>query len=245
MRRLLLTLLTASLLPWSLPLSAQEATGDPEGSSQLGAIELDRAARTFVVPGRFLVSAEPPKSDADVPPAPGDDLLEYLAVKRDGYKAYEALIELDTNAAAFNLACILIGFDADRATLPEYHFDPTPLEGDAAELRVEWEQDGQWRRVPPARLILVEGEPVDDHDWVYTGSTFIGPGDYLAERTGALIGFVHDRDSIIEHRHGIGLDAPHPPRVNRALLPPDGTPIRVVVRNLGPGGQGAPAAPDP
>lgn len=239
-------LLTAVLLTILLPGTGwcdKAHTEQPSGMQQLGAIKVDRASRRLTVPGRFLLPE--PQTDPAAPPAPGDDLLEYLAVKRDGFKAYEALIELDTTAAEFNLACILIGFDADRATLPEHHFDPQPLAGDTARIWVEWEQDGKTQRVPPARLILVEGEPVTDDDWVYTGSTFIGPGQYLAEHTGALIGFVHDADSIIEHRRGIGLDSPHPPRANLELLPPMGTPVRVILINQGTdiGKSGPPRSP--
>lgn len=218
-----------------VPEGVSPAPPEPAAAApaSLGAIRLDRAQRTFVVPGRFL------ERDPGAP----HDLLEYLAVKRDGYKAYEAVLELETTATAFNLACILIGLDPDNARLPAHHFDPRPVQGDPVELWIEWEQDGATRRIRPAELVVVEGEPSDDHHWVYTGSTFTAPESYLAEQTGTLIGFVHDQDSIIEHRNGIGLGAPHPPTVNRALLPPEGTGVRLVVRSLAGTDESTPATP--
>ena len=92
--------------------------------------------------------------------------------------------------------------------------------------------NGETRRVPGAELLVIGGQPVADNTWVYTGSVFANPTQYLAEQTGTLIGFIHDRDSIIEHRVGIGLGSATQVTVNRALLPPPGTPIRVIVRNV-------------
>ncbi|MBK1702985.1 hypothetical protein CKO40_00065 [Halochromatium glycolicum] len=213
----------ALLLSWPAAAWTDEtATVAPPEAPSLGQIQLDREMGQFSVPGRFLERG----------PDQGRDLLEYLAVKRNGYKAYEAVLELDTTATEFNLACILIGLDPDNATLPEYHFDPRPVQGDPVDIHVEWDADGTLHRARAAELILMNGKPVDDHGWVYTGSTFIEPGNiYLAEQSGTLIGFVHDADSIIEHRHGIALNAPQAPSVNRALMPPPQTPIRVIIRN--------------
>ena len=210
----------AGLLLLALTVVAPAQDADST-TATLGAIALDRATRTFSVPGRFL------GQDGEL----GHQLLEYLAVKRDGYKAYEAVLELDTTATEFNLACILIGLDAANATLPEYHFDPKPVEGDRVELWVQWENAGALQRVRPSELILMDGEPVSDHHWVYTGSEMVAPDIYLAEQSGTLVGFVHDRDSIIEHRNGISLGAPNVPQLNRALMPPPNTPIQLVVHN--------------
>jgi hypothetical protein len=187
-------------------------------------IEVDRATRTFSVPGRVIRREQP---------------LEYLAVKRGGYKAYEAVLELDTTATDFNLACILIGLDAARATLPEGHFDPRPTEGDRVELTLEWGEGDSHRELAPEALFRVGGKPVADNVWVYTGSTLLAPGRYLAEEVGTLVGFSHDKDSIIEHRSGIGLGAFGSVEIDRTLSPTEGTPVQLRVRNPNP----APAMP--
>jgi len=183
------------------------------GRYQVGAIEVDKRGARFTV-GASIARREPP--------------LEFLAVTRAGYKAYESLLRLDASAYEFNLACILIGLDPAHGKPPRYHFDPEPAEGDRVDLRIEWQVDGQKRRVDVADLIQLEGETLAPGEWVYTGSRFTTDGRFLAELDGTVIGFVHDPASIIEHRSGsLGsfgkLDA------NHELLPPDGTKLTLIV----------------
>ncbi len=204
--------------------SAEEA-GPVDSARQipsLGSIRLERERRRFTVTGRFI----------DRDQTGGPQLLEYLAVKTGGHKAYEALLELNSTATEFNLACILIGLDASRAVLPEFHFDPKPVTGDPVDIQVEWDEGSAVRRVPASALLVVDSEPVADNAWVYTGSVLLAPNQYLAEQAGTLIGFVHDRDSVIEHRIGVGLGSGSLVTMNRGLLPPPGTPIRVVVQSI-------------
>lgn len=186
----------------------------------LRSARVERDAGRFTVTGRFI-----PRE-----PSAGPQLLEYLAVKKGAFKSYEAVMELDLTATEFNLACILIGLDAAHAVLPQFHFDPGQVQGDPVAVFVEWDQDGTTRRLSAAELLVVDGAPVSDNDWVYTGSAFAPPPRYLAEESGTLIGFIHDRDSIIEHRSGIGLGSGTRVTINTARLPPPGTPIRLIVQ---------------
>jgi hypothetical protein len=182
----------------------------------MGEILIDKQARWFSVPGR-VIRDEPP--------------LEYLAVKNAGHKAYESLFELDTTANEFNVACILIGLDAGNAVLPKYHFDPEPVQGDSVAVEIEWGVDEERKTVPAEALFLVDDKPVESSGWAYTGSVILRDKRYLAEEAGTLIGFVHDQDSIIEHREGIGIGKFGEVRINRSLSPPLGAQIRIVVRN--------------
>ena len=81
---------------------------------QIGNIIVDKAAGKFTVPGKVL-RLEPP--------------LEYLAVKKGGAKGYESLLELESSAVEFNLACILIGMSNENITAPQYQFDQAPVAG--------------------------------------------------------------------------------------------------------------------
>jgi len=190
-----------------------------DGKYRIGEILIDKPARRFSVTGVTIRDTQP---------------LEYLAVKKGGHKAYESLFELDTTATEFNLACILIGLNAENAVLPEYHFDPTPVVGDPVVVSVEWERDGETRRVSPEQLFLEDGEKISSDSWVYTGSFFPPDYPYLAEQSGTLIGFIHDKDSIIEHREGIGLGKFGRVELDKSMAPPIGTPVRVTVGNAAP-----------
>ncbi|MCG6965448.1 MAG: YdjY domain-containing protein [Chromatiaceae bacterium] len=189
------------------------------GRYQIGEILVDKAARRFTLTGVVIKDQQP---------------LEYLAVKKAGYKAYESMLELNTTATEFNLACILIGLNAEHAVLPEYHFDPKPVQGDPVAISIEWERDGETRTVSPEQLFLDSGKPVESNTWIYTGSFITRENVYLAEEFGPLIGFVHDKDSIIEHRDGIGLGRLGLVEVDKTIAPLLGTPIRVTVTNLTP-----------
>lgn len=196
---------------------AVENLGD--GRYQMGEIVIDKPGRAFTVPGRVIFDASNP-------------LMEYLVVKKGGMKSYEAVFELDTTATAFNVACILIGLDAARATLPEYHFDPKPVNGDRVEVILEWHRGDATKRLPVGDLILEDGKRLTGSEWVYTGSTILPDRRYLAEESGTLVGIVHDRDSIIEHRAGVGLNGAHKVELDTTLLPPRGTPVRLTIRNI-------------
>ena len=98
----------------------------------LSSIRIEREQKRFVIMGRFIEHEQSRERQ----------LLEYLAVKKGAYKSYEGAIELDTTATEFNLACILIGLDRDKATLPRSHFDPAPVMGDPVDVHVEW--DLEW-----------------------------------------------------------------------------------------------------
>jgi hypothetical protein len=152
---------------------------------RIGRIQVDTAKREVSVPGTFT----------------GVSALEFIAVTKNGVKAYESLLELDTKAIDFNVALILIGLDPARGTVPKAHFDPDPPKGDPVELWVEWGTGTTRRRVRAERLIYNEitKTRLEDGPWVYTGSAFVADSNaYLAELEGTLIGFVHTPAPVIE-----------------------------------------------
>lgn len=204
---------------FSLPAAATEPQPPVEdlgdGRYRIGAIEIDKEAQRFSVPGAVIDLAE------NMP-------LEFLAVAKGGLKSYEALIELDVSAVEFNLACILIGLDADKATHPKRHFDPDPVTGDVVDVRVSWQRDGQEQAYDIERLL--RGTPdAAEHLWVYTGSYFTPKGDYMAKLVGTLIGFVHDPESIIQHQTGLGLGNYGAITYDPDVRPPAGTPVKITV----------------
>lgn len=178
----------------SLALSAKEMEVEDLGNGQyrIGAIKLDKNKRRFEVPGHVIS-----QDRIDAP-------IEFLAVSKGGMKSYEAVIELDATAVAFNAACLLIGLNPEHASHPRYHFDPEAVKGDAVTLTLVSEVNGARSERPLTDLVLADGKAAPS-DWVYTGSGFTSDGRYLAEEFGTLVGVVHDPDSIIQHRTGLGL----------------------------------------
>ena len=71
--------------------------------------------------------------------------MEFIAVVQGAVKDYEAVLELNTMAVDFNLACILIGLNPDHAEPPAYHFDPAEAVGDPVDVQIRYELDGELR----------------------------------------------------------------------------------------------------
>jgi len=216
-KRLLSTLFALGL--FSMQAVADEPRPEVEdlgdGRYRVGAIEIDKEARRFTVPGTIIDLEE------NMP-------LEFLAIAKGGVKSYESLIELDVSAVEFNLACILIGLDADKATHPKMHFDPDPVAGDAVDVRVSWVRDGEEQSHAIERLL--RGAPdAAEHVWVYTGSFFTPHGDYMAMQVGTLIGFVHDPESIIQHQAGLGIGNYGAITFDPEVRPPAGTPVKITL----------------
>jgi hypothetical protein len=211
------------LLAFSVSLAADNAP-EPRvrdlggGLYRIGSIEVNKEARKFTVPGTIIALADG---------AP----IEYLAISRGGSKNYESLVELDVSAVEFNLACILIGLDKDKAVRPQQHFDPIEVTGDVVDVRISWQSADGKREMEIERLLKDTADP-GDHVWVYTGSSFLPDGRYLAEIMGTLIGVVHDPSSIIQHQRGMGLGHYGAVTMDPDTVPPGGTPVTVTVFSL-------------
>jgi hypothetical protein len=191
--------LTVASLAVSVPVVGGQAPKPPGPSVQklgateyrIGQIQVDTAKREISVPGtanEVLV-------------------LEFVANTRDGMKAYESALTLDTDAVSFNTALLLIGLDRSRSRVPEQNFDPIAPAGDRVEMVVEWTRGTERVRVGAEQLLFDKesGQPAKGGPWVYTGSGFLPDGQYLAEVYGALIGFVHSPIPIIEQVGGVGV----------------------------------------
>ena len=186
-----------------------------EGRYRIGTITVDKAARKFSLDGKILHLTEP---------------LEYVAVMTEGFKGYESLLELETSAVEFQLACILVGLDDENSVKPRFQFDENEAVGQAVDITLSWEADGEVKTVSAASAMTAGDEPFSDAGWVYIGSTpSPQDGSLLAEMSGSLIGFVHDPTSIIEHRKGAPAGSYGMVKGNADLLPPEGSPITVTV----------------
>jgi hypothetical protein len=161
------------------------------------------------------------------------DVLEFIANTLGGFKAYESAMTLETNAVAFNTALLLIGMDKSRSRVPTQHFDPIPPEGDPVELWFERRSaPGKRRRVEDLLLDQRTKTTLPAGPWVYTGSTILSDGRYVAEVDGVLIGFVHSPAPIIENPRSGAVGAFGSFVMNPALGLPPMTPITLIVRAI-------------
>ena len=182
---------------------------------RIGTITVNKSAHTFSLSGKILHLEKP---------------LEYLAVKTEGYKAYESLLELESSATEFQLACILVGLDDETSVKPRFQFDENETEGPVVEIMISWEVDGNIKTLSAADALSSGDDPFDDAGWVYIGSRpSPQDGSLMAELSGTLIGFVHDPLAIIEHRTGAGAGSYGMITGNSELLPPEGSPITLTV----------------
>ncbi|MDE2367422.1 MAG: hypothetical protein KGN16_00500 [Burkholderiales bacterium] len=221
---LLWALAAPAQVPVAAPQAASAAAAAPIGALkslgnnryQIHRIVVDKAARTITVPGRVHVLGQP---------------LEYLATSRDGMKQYESMLELDASGSELNLACILIGLERDPAQPPLHQFDRHKVVGPHLAISIAWTDGGRRREVPAAQALLNPDSGVQPESvvWVYTGS-FLSPGDgsFAADRTGTLIGVVHDGNTVIETEQGVGIGAYGSVRGN-AMLPPVGSPVELII----------------
>ncbi len=206
--------------------SAQFALSNPKvqdlgnGHFRVGLIEVDRNQRRFTVP-------------AEVHQDEGTQ--EFILSTRGGYKGYESTLEAGATAYEFNIACLLIGLDPDRARTPRFHFDPTGVTGDRVEVNLSWGKGKKVRRVSAAEAVKDQrtGKAMKATGWVYTGSTFTPDGAYMAQTDGVLIGFVHDPAEIITLAVGTGQGDYGQLVPNTATLPKKGTRVTVEVKAVG------------
>ncbi len=218
-----MTVLVIAIVLAPTPAQADDEVQDPTSSMEhlgeqryrIGEIVVDRSAGEFSVPGKILHLK---------------DALEYLAVSTGGMKDYESLLELSASARDFNLACILIGLDEKNSVKPRYQFDDRKAEGQSVAIALSWQEDGKTMRVSGANAMTAGEETFDDDSWVYIGSLTSEDGQqFMAEIGGTLIGFVHDPYSVIDHENGGGIGAYGLLTGDEAVLPPEGTGIRLTV----------------
>ena len=101
-------------------------------------------------------------------------------------------------------------------------------------LALQWEVNGKKYEHLASDFFLVNNQKLKSGNWVYTGSTFLPKGGYLADVAGGtLVGFVHDPASIIEHGQGFGPESYGQLQLNKTLLPAVDTPLKATIKYVG------------
>ncbi len=207
-----------SPLAWAQPKVSPVGEIKPLGQDryQIGKVIVDKAARSFMVPGRVHALGKP---------------LEYLATSPGGMKAYETLFEVDATGSEFNLACILIGLERDPRHVDSRRSSRGPLIGPRVSIYVAWNEDGKRRKVTAVEALLNPEADVkpESVEWVYAGAPAQDTqGRFAADVTGTLVGFKPDENNVIESSVGLGIGAYGSIR-GHAKLPANGSAIELIV----------------
>ena len=189
------------------------------GRFSIGQIIVDTTKKEATVPGSLKMN---------------EGVIEYIASIKGGFKLYETIFELETNAYEFNLAMILIGLDQKKGKAPAHHFDPKAPEGDPVEIWVEWVEESKKKVHRAEDFVLDESskKTMPYTNWVYTGSTVFEDGTYMAQMDGVLVSFVHDPSSIIESPTDFGVTQYGMLVVNKKIAPPIGTKVQLKIKSL-------------
>ncbi len=225
--RYVVALLAAPVLAACQAQAATESRGASESVKplgdqkyQVGKIVVDRKTGRFVLPARVHVLDKP---------------LEYLLTSVGGMKEYETLLEANVSGTEFNLACILLGLEPPADLSALYQFSKTPLDGMRVHISIAWQRAGK-KHVATAEEALIEPEDLGKEtvEWVYVGSNIGTGGQFSADMTGTLVGFVHDNNSVIDTRYGLGIGAYGSIDGNSDLLPPVGSDVELIVQRTAP-----------
>ena len=188
---------------------------------RVGQMRVDTAKREVAIPGTLN----------EVP------TLEFVANTKNGYKAYESALTLETNGVSFNAALLLIGLNPAHARPAAMQFDRTPPQGDPVDIFVEWPVNGNPRRVRVEELLFDRRtkKTLREGPWAYTGSTFVDTGDgkkYLADLDGVLIGFMHGPQAVIDNPRNDAVDGFGSIVMNPNLGLTAGAAVTVIVKAL-------------
>lgn len=193
------------------------------GRFRVGQVEGDAARAEISFPARVNLR--------DVP-------MEYAVVGEAG-KLHESVLRTGCDPIDIHLAMLLLGVAPPRkGVFPS---------GQPIEVRLSWEAGGRERQGRMEDWIVV-GEarlPMSKGPWIYNGSLRRN-GVFMAGRNHSVLALYRDPEALANNpREGSDNDDIWLPRTT--AIPPEGTPVRVTFRRLGPpparspGGTPAPA----
>jgi hypothetical protein len=183
-----------------------------DGVYKLGKLILDTNRNRIEIPGRVNLIA---------------GVIEYLGCGQFG-KLHESVFVLDAEPVHLYLALLRLGLKPGDAV--RMRGDPRRPKGDELEITVEWEEKGVKRSMRAERFVLdvTTGKPMEETSWVFTGSRVIG-GVLRAQATKSIVATYRDPDALINNPLPGGADDTVY-KVNSTLIPPKGTPIKMIIK---------------
>jgi hypothetical protein len=162
-------------------------------------------------------------------------VIEYLAVAAEG-KLHESVLQVDAEPLHLHLALLLIGLEPGPR--PRFQGDPewrAPADGAAAarsavEARVVWRQGGRERstRLEDWAWDIPAKRPMAPVAWWFTGAAPPGAAPATAEQR-SIVATYTDPDAVLNNPLPTGADDTVY-KANERIIPPVGTPVRLVLR---------------
>lgn len=157
--------------------------------------------------------------------------IEFVIVMPKG-KAYESLFEAPVDPVELNEALKKIGAKPGKPAADE----KTPATGDRVKISVQW-KDGEKDRTEPVELFINDDETkktMETPGWVFQGSKEgfvpdLGDVGLLVLTTKNLVG-LYQGDGTPLLTNSAPLMSGHRYRVNKQLLPKEGTPVKIVMQ---------------
>ena len=136
--------------------------------------------------------------------------IELLACAKGG-KEYESVITLDCRPSDLQGALITLGLKPGGG--PQYQGDPTQPFGDGVLIYVEWEQDGQKKRMRGEELCynVIDKKSMEPTEWIFIGSKFLkdpetGEDVYMADIEKSIVTVFHDPYTVLDNPLAYGAD---------------------------------------
>jgi hypothetical protein len=194
---------------------------------RIGSVEFDTRFRTVILPARLAVRTQ---------------AIEYALVNEKG-KAYESLFTTEAGPSEVHVAFLLLGV-SQVPVGGDFNKPATVPLTNALSIEVAWEENGRPRtnalcdlirlveepRFPPDHANESPARPMPARQWLYNGSVFDVSG-FAARREGSIIAVIRDSAALVNNP-GKDRDNDHIHYPNTKLLPPEGSPVRILLRVL-------------
>ena len=192
---------------------------------QIGQVELDKQLRTVSLAARMAVRTQ---------------AVEYALVNEKG-KAYESLLITAATPSEVHVAFLLLGV-SQVPVAGDFNKAATVPDTNSLRIEVAWEENGRPRTNALCDLISLVDEPqapadqrkepsarpMPSRQWLYNGSVFDDLG-FAAQREGSIIAVIRDSAALVNNP-GEDRDNDRVHFPNTKLLPPEGAPVRLVLR---------------
>lgn len=225
---------------------ATQPTGGPTATTApregpLKHLKIDRQSRRVIVDAKVMLQ----KGEGE---GEGVCMLEFLMC-RTGAKDHETLLTTGALPSSLHAALLAMGLAPGRPAQWVTPEGEKPVfispAGAALIITVQWtDKSGKVREVPATDWMMdvATTEKMHETRWIFVGSDFLDDGRYWADIEGLHISVTNFASSVIDVPfRSTSEDALREFAVNTAVVPPKGTPVKLIIK-VAEGAETAPAA---